>query len=266
MTTAACGSFLAGCALLFVSTDGLAGGPGGLVDASAAEGGGGLDSASALDGGDGTANADSGTDASPLAFCSSNPGHTFCDDFDDRADAKVGWETDFGGRSLGSTDVTRSSSPPRSFRSETTAGLIVASYSHISRTFGTTNRVRAAFDIFVTPPSGSVGDSLGTLNFPQGNLDIVWYTSGTFALAERPAGKPNIDHNSAIPLPSGKWVRVQIECTPGRIVLSVDGALAFDATTVVTYQGSPGLSLGLYSEDTFAIAANYDNVLVDTSF
>jgi hypothetical protein len=257
------GVSLGGCALLFVSTDGLSGaaeapGDSGVSGEAASE-------ASTLDAATDVATATDSSDGAVPAFCASNPGHTFCDDFDDREDVTVGWQTDQGGRCTGSADVTFWKSPPRSARADIPAGDAIASYAHIGRSFGTTTMLRVSFDIFVTPPSGDVGDSLGTVSFPQGYFDIVWYTSGSFVLTER-TSNPNVDHAASVKLPSGKWARLEIETTPGHLRAKVDGVVAIDTSTTGTFSGVPALYLGLFAEDTKSIAANYDNVLVDTSF
>ncbi len=265
-TTAAVvlGALLGGCALLFVSTDGLSGGADAVVDAAGSDAF--VSDAFESDAlvSDAGTDSSSTTDGATGGFCASNPGHLFCDDFDDREDPSVGWQTDQGGRCVGDVDLVHFKSAPHSVRADTPTGPEIVSYAHITRSFGETTKLRVSFDIYVTPPSGSVGDSLGTVNFPQGYFDMGWYTSGDFRLTER-TNSPNVDHISTVTLPSGKWVRVLIQVTPGHVLASFDGVVGIDAATA-SFSGNAGISLGLFSEDTFSIAANYDNILVDTSF
>lgn len=250
---------VSGCTLLLVSTDGLSGGADGGAETSAPPIDADLDrNLVAVDGA-------SGDDASK-EFCASNPGHTFCDDFDDRADVTATWTKERGGRGELATDTTRSRSAPQSFLASTAAGAQTISYAFITRDVGPTNRVRFAFDVFVTKPPGDVGDSFGSINFPNGMyLDLLWFTSGAFSIMERGGGE-NIDLAATRMFPAGQWVRVQVESTPGRILATLDGVTAIDRVTTRIYSGAATVSVGLYSEDAYAIGFNYDNVVVDTTF
>jgi hypothetical protein len=264
---------LTGCALLFVSTEGLSGGPDGpetSAEGGGSEGGTPGEGGMLTDGGP-LVSLDGASNDSSIAFCAANPGHTFCDDFDDRTDiVSAGWSKSSGGRGVVRADVGLSRSAPRSLRSETAVGATVISYASLERDIGTTNRVRLSFDLYITSPGADVGDSFVTIRFPNGYLDCLWFTAGGFWISER-TSNPTIDHKAVTPtpaLPSGKWMRLQLESTPGRIFASVDGVTLIDATTTQTqiFQGAAGITLGLYSEDTYAIGFNYDNVLVDTTF
>jgi hypothetical protein len=270
---------LAGCTLLLVSTDGLSS-----AAASDSEGGGAKSESGTGEGGPGIGEGgrlpDSGeiiigpdgevlTDAA-MGFCASNPGHTFCDDFDDRVDiASNGWMQSMGGRGVAGADVALASSMPRSLRTATPAGGKVISFASMFRTIGPTTRIRVSVDVYVTAPSASVGDTFVNVRFPNNAyFDILWFETGAVWITERTNGDPNTDHKAAAgALPSGKWVRFLFESTPGRIFASFDGVPAIDITTSRTqFQGTAMVSLGLYSDDAASIAFNYDNLLVDTTF
>lgn len=261
----------AGCTLLLVSTDGLTGGAvadapsgpngeagdGGGVGVPATEGGTTNDAAVDV-AGDGTA---------PMAFCKTNSGHAFCDDFDDGVSVSTKWSrSHVEGRGMIGFNAALFRSAPRSFASFTPTGTSVISVANLAHDVGTTDRLRFAFDVQVTAPSGPVGDSFATMAFAAGYLDVLWFADGKVQITERNSGSSNIDHVSSQLLPAGSWVRLQIESTPGHIGMTFDGVTVVDATTTHTYQGSAAVSLGLYSEDVQSIAFDYDNVLVDTTF
>jgi len=263
MTAVASGA--GGCALLFVSTDGLSGGAAAQPDQ---EGGDaatdGRSDGPLIDGGADTGTIDGAT--TDAGFCASNLGHTLCDDFDNRDDATLGWMTSRGGRGFVDTDSVRTRSAPHAFLAGTSAGPQIISYASIYRSVGTSNRLRLSFDVFVTPPPGSVGDSFASIQFAgEVYLDIIWLTGGGFLITER-GGATRPEHPASKDIPASTWIRLQVETTPGRIIASVDGVTALDVATMRTYSGAAEVHLGMYSEDAFAIAFDYDNVLVDTSF
>jgi hypothetical protein len=280
LTISAFTTSIAGCTLLLVSTDGLSGGGDGTEGGGGGRGG--NDGAGGA-GGDGS----SGTDGpgradgseielpndggivedSSLGFCAANPGHTFCDDFDDRADVTKGWATDLQGRGVVRGETSRLRSAPRSFVSETPAGgTKMVSVAALRRVIAASaDRVRFSFDVYVTPPGGNVGDSFATIHFNNLYLDFLWFETGAFWVTERNGG-PNIDHVGTKPIPPGTWVRVQVESTPGRIVATVNGVTTIDTPTSRTYSGQALVSLGLYSEDALAIAFTFDNAIADTTF
>lgn len=263
-------SVASGCTLLLVSTDGLTGGA--FPDAASnptASGEGGDATGAGGDGGRPTESgvAEAGAGDADAPFCASNPGHAFCDDFDDRVDPRTKWgSTNLQGRGSVSSDATLSRSAPRSYVAQTPAGASVVSVANLDQQLGVSDRLRVAFDVQVTAPSGDVGDSLGTLHFAGGYIDILWFTTGVLRITERSPGKPSLDHDATAPLAAGAWRRLQVDCTPGHIVVLLDDVSVIDAQTTRSYTGASGFSLGLYSEDAESIAFHYDNVLADTVF
>jgi hypothetical protein len=171
-----------------------------------------------------------------------------------------------GGRGLVSADKARAQSAPVSLLTQTTAGASSVSYANMGRDFGSTNRIRIGVDVLSTPPVGNVGDSVITVSFGGGAyFDFVWFTDGNLTVTERRPSAPNVDHPSSQKIPAGTWVRVDIDVTPSHLVVKVGGQPAIDTATQA-YSGIATLTLGIYSEDTFAVAWNYDNVIVDTVF
>lgn len=263
---------VSGCALLFVTTDGLSGGdhadtarPDGAVD----QGDGRSDLPAGGDAGsDGSFTLDGGLleDGAPARFCTANPGHTLCSDFDDDGDLAPGWTTNVSGRGMIRADTTHTRSPPNSFLARTTAGAAGVSTAQIGRTVGVTNRMRFSFDVYVTPPAGPVGDSIATVKFSGGYLDVLWFETGTVWITERGVAGPNIDHVSPQKIPANTWVRVQLEVVPGKITMKLDGVTVIDDTTARTYDGTAGVGLGIYSNDALAIDLHYDDVLADIAF
>ena len=157
-------SSIAGCTLLLVSTDGLTGGS--IDDAGAAtidgQGGDGGDAGnpgpSSDSGIDPSFDARAGDADASLPFCASHPNHTFCDDFDDGNDVTTKWTSnDVDGRGMIRSDTVISRSPPRSFEALTPAGSSVVSVATLARSVGEVSRMRLAFDVQITAPSGSVG-------------------------------------------------------------------------------------------------------------
>jgi hypothetical protein len=272
-------SLLAGCTLLIVSTDGLSGGD----EATKGGGGpgrtegGGLGADGGVASGDGGRNADGSeivlpndggiVEDSSVGFCAANPGHTLCDDFDNRTDVTSGWAAGLQGRGVVRAETTRVRSAPRSFVAETAAGTKMVSIASMGRVVAASaDRIRYSFDVYISPPSSSFGDSFATVRFGSTlYLDFLWFDTGVFWVTERNGG-PNIDHVGTKPLPPNTWVRVQLETTPGRIVASVNGVVTIDATTTRNYSGQTLVSLGLYSDDALAISFAFDNVIADTSF
>lgn len=261
---------LAGCALLFVSTEGLSGGA---LDAASAPGvDAAADAALAGDGGPPADGAPVIGDAAidgegSVGFCAANPGHTFCDDFDEGTDVASRWSgTSVTGRGVIESDPTLARSAPRSFKSSTPAGTSMVSTASLDRELGTTDRIRLSFDYNATQPSTSVGDSVATLRFAAGYFDLVWFDNGKFGLTERADPMPPIDHFSPQFLVNGAWARLQIEVTPARLVVKLDGVTVIDAVTTRPYSGAAGITIGLYSVDARAVAFYFDNVLIDTAF
>lgn len=257
---------LAGCALLLVSTEGLSGGA---LDAAstpgadgAVPGEGGPQADSAVVPGDAAIDGEGS-----VGFCVANSGHTFCDDFDEGTDLPSKWSgTSVMGRGVIQSDPTLARSAPRSFKSSTPAGANMVSTANLDRELGMTDRIRLSFDFNATQPTTSVGDSVATLRFAAGNFDLVWFDNGQFGLTERADAMPPIDHFSPQFLTDGAWARLQIEVTPGRLVVKLDGVTVIDAVTTRPYSGAAGITIGLYSEDAQAITFHYDNVLIDTAF
>ncbi|MDB5218236.1 MAG: hypothetical protein JWO86_6163 [Myxococcaceae bacterium] len=262
---------LAGCTLLLVSTDGLSGGA---VDAAAtlppgAEGGdgdvrpgeGGPSDEGSVD----AADADGGDTS--IGFCAANPGHRFCDDFDDRTNVATKWtSTDLSGRGIIVSDTALSRSAPRSFSSSTMTGASVVSTASVAFELGNFDKVRLSFDFHAATPTGTVGDSIATVHFTAGYFDLVWFDNGRFGVTERADPMPPIDHFSPTFMPLDTWVHMVIEVTPGQLVVKLDGTIVVDVATTRAYSGGAGFTLGLYSEDTRGVTFHYDNVLADTAF
>jgi hypothetical protein len=270
LATLAAAASLAGCALLLVSTEGLSGGA---LDAASTPGADGAEDGALPGEGGPQADVSVGPiDAAidgdgSLGFCAANPGHTFCDDFDQGTDLLSKWSnSDVKGRGVIQSDATLARSAPRSFKSSTPAGASVVSVANLDRELGMTDRIRLSFDFNATQPTASVGDSVATLRFAAGYFDLVWFDNGKFGLTERADPMPPIDHFSPQFLTDGAWARLQIEVTPGRLVVKVDGVSVIDAVTTRPYSGAAGITIGLYSQDTQAITFHYDNVLIDTAF
>lgn len=258
---------LAGCALLFVSTDGLsdgtapneAGGAEATTDAPQEDGG--LPGSDASI--DGAGDADGAESSS--RFCTQNPGHGFCDDFDDRSDVKQGWDLSVGGRGVVDSDVMVFRSAPRSFASRTPAGAPQISYAALQHDFAETTRIKVAFDVLVTLPTGNAGDSMATVAFPNGYIDIVWFSDGHLTMTER-TSDPNVEHAVTRKILPGAWARLEVVLTPGHLAATIDGITAIDTATTHTFSGGSSISVGLYSNDALAISMNYDNLTVDTAF
>jgi hypothetical protein len=278
LTISAFATSVAGCTLLLVSTDGLSGGSadteaGGGPGRSDGAGGNGGDGSSGTDGprlGDGSEivlpNDGGLIEDSSLGFCAANPGHTFCDDFDDRTDVTAGWSTDLLGRGAIRAETSRVRSAPRAYVAETPTGTKKVSVASMGRVIAANaDRIRYSFDVYVTPPGGNAGDSFATVHFANLYFDFLWFETGAFWVTERNGG-PNLDHVGTKPIPPGTWARIQLEITPGRIVATVNGVTSIDATTTRTYAGQTLISLGLYSDDALAISFTFDNVVADTVF
>jgi hypothetical protein len=271
LATAVAAVSLAGCTLLLVSTDGLSGGA---VDAAAmlmpgAEGGDGNvgpgDGAPSDEGSVDAADPDGGDTS--VGFCAANPGHRFCDDFDDRTNVATKWtSTDLSGRGTMLSDTALSRSAPRSFSSATMTGASVISTGSLALELGNFDKVRLSFDFHAATPSGSVGDSIATVHFSAGYFDLVWSETGRFGITERADPMPPIQHTSPTFMPLNTWVHMVIEVTPGQLVMKLDDTTVIDVATTRSYSGGAGFTLGLYSQDTQAVTFHYDNVLADTSF
>jgi hypothetical protein len=215
----------------------------------------------------GPADGGSGSESGGAGFCASNPGHTLCDDFDDRENAAAGWTSIASGRGALSTDRARVRSAPRSLLAQVSPGPTSVNAAQVKRVVGGSSRIRVSFEVFIAAPTDAVGDSIASVEFSSGYLDLVWFTGGTLRLAEQTAaGAPAQQHTATAPLLPSQWVRVTMEVTPGRVRIVLGGASVVDEATTSTFEGPATLALGLFSDDGFGISANYDDLLVDTSF
>jgi hypothetical protein len=204
-------------------------------------------------------------DAAATGFCAANPGHTVCDDFDDRTDLGSNWAKDVSDASSVAISGTRFKSAPHGFRAE--IGVTMNAPAYIIRRPVNGNSYKVSFDMYIDEATAASGFSFGSLSVDRSSFDFLWYAGRGGEIAESvTAADGGVNTLPAYrfgqPIPLNRWTRIEVELTPSALRASVDGVTVVSNMQPRMPAGQPVVYIGLYASAPQILF--FDNVLIDS--